>query len=188
MDTLQFYVLYDSAPQWMRISKTTSRVLREDLHQPDEQEEQLESGWWRGSCLPCWLSSSQALKHSDSRPSSQALKLASSSSESPACHAGSAHTGRQVRPPILSPSRLLLSFHPFLHLFPLSLLLLFLCFLLLLLLSLFLLLTLFLHCFFFPSTLHFPLPYFSLFLLGPLYFWQCLKRAVGHPLKQCTVR
>ena len=118
MDTLQFYVLYDSAPQWMRISKTTSRVLREDLHQPDEQEEQLESGWWRGSCLPCWLSSSQALKHSDSRPSSQALKLASSSSESPACHAGSAHTGRQVRPPILSSSRLLLSFHPFPHLFP----------------------------------------------------------------------
>ena len=131
---------------------------------------------------------SQALKHSDSRPSSQALKLASSSSESPACHAGSAHTGRQVKPPILSPSRLLLSFHPFLHLFPLSLLLLFLCFLLLLLLSLFLLLTLFLHCFFFPSTLHFPLPYFFLFLPGPLYFWQCLKRAVGHSLKQCTVR
>ena len=102
----------------MRISKTTSSVLREDLHQPGEQEERLESGWWRGSCLPCWLSSSQAVKHSDSRPSSQALKLTISSSESSACHAGSAHTGRQVRPPILSPSRLLLSFHPFLHLFP----------------------------------------------------------------------
>ena len=86
----------------MRISKTTSRVLREDLHQPGEQEERLESGWWRGSCLPCWLSSSQAVKHSDSRPSSQALKLTISSSESSACHAGSAHTGRQVRPPILS--------------------------------------------------------------------------------------
>ena len=173
----------------MRISKTTSRVLREDLHQPDEQEERLESGWWRGSCLPCWLSSSQAVKHSDSRPSSQALKLASSSSESSACHAGSAHTGRQVRPPILSPSRLLLSFHPFLHLSPLSLLLLlFLRLLLLLLLSPFLLLRLFLHCFFSPSTLHFPLPYFFLFLPGPLCFWQCLKRAVGHSLKQCTVR
>ena len=168
MDTLQFYVLYDSAPQWMRISKTTSRVLREDLHQPDEQEERLESGWWRGSCLPCWLSSSQALKHSDSRPSSQALKLASSSSESPACHAGSAHTGRQVKPPILSPSRLLLSFHPFLHLFPLSS-------------SSFPLFSSFTpsfsfspshtfsSLFLFPSTLHFPLTYFFLFLPGPLY-------------------
>ena len=153
----------------MRVSKTTSRVLREDLHQPGEQEEQLESGWWRGSCLPCWLSSSQVLKlsdsrpssqavtHSDSRPSSQALKLAISSSERSACHAGSAHTGRQVRPPILSLSRLLLSFHPFLRLFPLFLLLpLFLCLLLLLLLSLFLLRRLFLRCFFYPSTLHFP--------------------------------
>lgn len=141
----------------MRISKTTSSVLREDLHQPGEQEERLESGWWRGSCLPCWLSSSQAVKHSDSRPSSQALKLTISSSESSACHAGSAHTGRQVRPPILSPSRLLLSFHPFLRLFPLFLLLpLFLCLLLLLLLSLFLLRRLFLRCFFYPSTLHFP--------------------------------